>query len=149
MKNFHWGKAIALFFVCYIGTLIFVVFKSRTVDHSLVTEDYYAQDIKYQSHYDQQRNRMKHYPGVSIDFDENQKSVEIDFKKEGNISGDITLYRAMEKSVDQSESFSLTEGSRLSIPVKQLREGKWSIQITWHDDTREYYYEDDVYMVQS
>lgn len=149
MKNFHWGKAIALFFIIYIAVLFSVVMKSRTIDHSLVTDDYYAEDLIYQEHYDRVSNQMAYFPDISLDYDNATQSLTIDLKQNTQpIEGEIELYRASNKSEDQVLKVSLAKtDTQVTLEVPNLRGGKWSGLLTWRDDEREYYYKDSFYVV--
>ena len=149
MKNFHWGKAIAIFFVVYIIILISVVIKSRSVDHALVTDDYYAQDLDYQKHYQMKANQIQYYPGISMIYRDTTRTVEIDWKSSNkSLHGKLQLYRASNEKKDQLIEVTVTPfENRSMLPVSHLSSGKWSGLLTWTDGEREYYYEDSFYVV--
>jgi hypothetical protein len=44
--KFNWGTGIAIFYIIFVVSLVFQVFKSRQYDHSLVVDNYYEEDIK-------------------------------------------------------------------------------------------------------
>ena len=48
----NWGTGIAIFYGTFMVIMITFVIKSRSVDHSLVMDNYYEEDINYQSHMD-------------------------------------------------------------------------------------------------
>ena len=59
MKGFHWGHGLIIFFILYIGYLVGTVIKSRSINHNLVVDDYYAHDLAYQKMYvDASTNRQ-------------------------------------------------------------------------------------------
>ena len=53
----NWGTGLFIFFTFFVLTLAFVLYKSRQIDNALVFDDYYAEDIKYQQHFD----KMQHF----------------------------------------------------------------------------------------
>ena len=54
----NWGTGIAAFYLLFMVVLLSFVIKSRSYDHSLVTTNYYEQDLKYQQQYDKLANTL-------------------------------------------------------------------------------------------
>jgi hypothetical protein len=62
----NWGTSIAIFYILFAATMVGMVIKSKTYDHSLVTDDYYAKDLAYQQHYDKLANAKALATDLSI-----------------------------------------------------------------------------------
>ena len=54
-KKFNWGHGILLFFIIFVGSMLTVLWLSFGVDHSLVRDDYYDEDIHYQETFDKKQ----------------------------------------------------------------------------------------------
>lgn len=142
----NWGNALLLFFIFYVGTLAFVLYKSTTVDHSLVVDNYYEHDINYQQRYDKISNRKLLKHDLNIQY--NQKSGEINFNfgPDANvIKADVEMYRASDKLADYSTSLDIFDADIYRIPVSDLQPGKWKVKVEWSDNERTYYKEKDIY----
>ena len=44
-KKFNWGHGILLFFIIFVGSMLTVLWLSFGVDHSLVRDDYYDEEM--------------------------------------------------------------------------------------------------------
>lgn len=145
-KGFHWGHALIIFFVCYISYLVFIVIKSRTVDHSLVTKDYYAQDLAYQNHYDKLNNRSLLKKDLNIETIDSLGEVKFDFGQSYVVKEmNVNFYRASDSSLDFELKFENFTG-QITVPTKQLKHGKWTIGVEWKDEVRSYYKSKEVFI---
>jgi hypothetical protein len=111
-------------------------------DVSLVTDDYYQQELKYQDQIDkiERTNALSEKP--AIDFD--GLGVNISFPKlliEKNVVGKIHFYRPSDPGLDFALPISLnSEGIQL-ISTKQLAAGYWRLKLNWMMNGKEYYNE--------
>ncbi len=143
----HWGNAILIFFICYISLLVFTVIKSRSVDHSLVAENYYQHDITYQKKYDAITNRNFLSSDLIINYDVTHKELRLLFgDQKVSVKGIITFYRASSKKDDFASEFVVKDNVTYSQKIPQLKPGKWQIKVQWNDGTRDYYKEEDIYI---
>ncbi len=141
MKKFHWGYGLVIFFVLYIGYLIGTVLVSRTVDHSLVIDDYYALDLAYQDRYDAYSNGLLEGHRPMIEFSALSNRITIDFGDQ--VVRDVygVLYRPSDKAMDRS--FDLKNGDDsgdFNIDANQLAMGNWVMKVHWVDTIKNKYY---------
>jgi hypothetical protein len=131
--KFHWGTGIAIFLILFIGVLGWVLYQSRQVDNSLVSDKYYEEDLQYQKKYEKLENYMKLPEKVLFRYTAGDKNAVIEFPVEVNRShsGTITLYRANEISEDKTVSFSMQNDSVYTLPLDGLSSGKWTVKIDW------------------
>ncbi len=147
--KFNWGTGIVLAFIGFISFIMYFVVNMNTdkkLDHDLVTEDYYKQELKYQNDIDKEKNAKtlttnlkweKTENGMLISFPENLEP--------SNISGKVFLYRPSNKQLDFETTISLSNHNLL-IPDKRLLDGRWNIKIDWsYKDTNYLYKEEIVY----
>lgn len=147
--KFNWGTGIVLAFIGFISFIMYFVISMNTdkkLDHDLVTEDYYKQELKYQNDIDKVKNAKtlssnikwkKTENGMLISFPENLEP--------NNISGKVFLYRPSNKQLDFETTISLSNHNLL-IPDKRLLDGRWNIKIDWsYKDTNYLYKEEIVY----
>ncbi len=141
LTKFHWGHGITLFFVFFVGTLVFILFKSMTIDHSLVVDDYYAKDIAYQEEYDK-RSRSLNTKALTIQRSDNSKELVFVFPSD-NVSGNIHFYRPSQKSLDFMVPI---HANNTSVDLSKLKEGKWIAKVTWQIDGVDYIWDEEIFV---
>lgn len=139
--TFNWGHGIALFYVIFVGTLLTVLIKSFSVDHSLVVEDYYAKDLAYQSQYDKSVNSIKS-DNLNVNYDSGNGQIVFEIEDASPATGSIQFYRASDKTKDFIVPIS---SNNMDIPVSHLSAGKWRVKVDWTIDGKAYYQEKDFY----
>lgn len=149
MKKFHWGHGILIFFIIYVLTLIFVLYKSTTVDHSLVVEDYYNQDLNYQEKYNKVKNVNIHHKNVSVKWSESDHAILLTFDKENSRQGEVFFYNPADTNKDIS--LKLQEGITREYEFTDLNlsKGRWKVKIDWNEEGLPFYIEKEIYITQS
>ena len=143
----NWGQGILIFFICYISLLVFTVIKSRTIDHSLVADNYYQYDINYQKKFDAVSNRKYLKEDLQIYKDRDSKTLVLDFGKEKvNVSGQLTFYRANDQSKDLVNDFTLNDENSYTYSLGALQNGRWKVKVEWSDKDRNYYKDQNIYL---
>ncbi len=145
--KFNWGTGIIIAFISFIAFILFFIIKMNTndkYDHDLVTEDYYAEELKYQNDIDKEQNAKllsqnltwkKTNEGIVVKFPEN-----FDAKK---ITGNVFLYRPSNKQLDFEIPISLSNHNLL-IPDKRLLGGRWNIKVDWQYSGKSYLYKKEI-----
>lgn len=138
--KFNWGTGIFLFYSIFAATLFFAVYRSTKHDHSLVVENYYEEDLNYQSRFDQIQNSRSLEAGLIIQLDRKEKMISLDFPKDKKgISGEILLYRADNKKLDQHIPIQLNAENTMLIPTKDILMGRWKMEVVWEADGQSYF----------
>lgn len=143
--KFNWGFGIALFYATFMAVLLYFVFKSTTHDNSLVVDNYYEQDLQYQSHYDRVVNTQGLDEPVKFKHNPVAQNIKITFPKSiSTISGRIQMFRPSTKHRDTFLDIKVDENGSMTVPTHQLKSGRWKIKINWEADQKEYYSEEDI-----
>ncbi|WP_191859018.1 FixH family protein [Hanstruepera ponticola] len=145
--KFNWGTGIVIAFVGFISFIMYFVISMNTdkaLDHDLVTEDYYKQELEFQNDIDKENNSKsltknltwkKTNEGIVITFPE---SLEIN-----SITGNVFLYRPSNKQFDFETDISLSNHNLL-IPDKRLLDGRWNIKVDWQYNGKSYLYKKEI-----
>ena len=141
--KFNWGTGIALFYLIFVASLIFQVFKSRQYDHSLVVDNYYEADLKYQEHYDKLKNGLQLTEAPKIQFDSEAEMLRIEFPAQ-EAAGTILFFRPSSSKEDQLVQVKLDANNIQYIPTDKLSKGLWRVKINWQLEGVEWYHEDSV-----
>ncbi|WP_439152673.1 FixH family protein [Winogradskyella sp.] len=143
----NWGTAIVIAFIGFIGFIMYFVISMSTdkkYDHDLVTENYYQEELKYQSDIDKEENsksltknitHKKTEEGIVLTFPQNINT--------NNIDGKVFLYRPSNKQLDFEIPISLSDHNLL-IPDKRLLDGRWNIKVYWTYNKEDYLYKADI-----
>ncbi|WP_396596822.1 FixH family protein [Dokdonia sp. R86516] len=141
--KWNWGKGIVVAMACFMGFILYMVITMSTDDnysHDLVTEEYYAKEMAYQTEIDAETNARNLVGEIS-----GKRTPEgwlltfpTSISKSTN-KGKVFLYRPSNQQLDFEVPLVISE-SNLLIPDKQLIDGRWNIIIEWTDGVEEYMY---------
>ena len=142
-----WPFGIAIIYGLFvILLLIYVVFSTyNTVD--LVTEDYYAKELKYQEYIDRKNRTNTLKEGVIWDYSEKSQTIHLRFPATidpAQISGKIVFFRPSDARLDNSISINPDTNGLQTLDISNLKQGMWRIKIFWKTNVAEYYNEDTV-----
>jgi hypothetical protein len=137
----NWGYKILFVYIAFVAGILLMVFKSSIQKRDLVTEDYYAKELKYQERIDAEKRTQ--VLSASVKYEIINRQLLISFPKEFSgktISGTILLYCPSDNNKDFEQPFSTAAGTfTMQLPVKN--KGSHKVQISWKADSNSYYFE--------
>ena len=144
LSKFNWGHGITIFYLIFVSAVVTVLIASFSVDHSLVADDYYAQDLAYQQQYDKTKNVLDNKAqNIGVNVLTEEKMVEIMITTPHSVKGTIHFYRPS----DQSQDFTIDlAGSKTALSTETLAKGKWILKIEWREDSKSFYHEHQIYI---
>ncbi len=145
--RFHWGWAIAVFYTSFVAIMVYFVFYSKTVDHSLVRDNYYDYDVGYEKLIGKKkRNSASLSTPVKIDYDSKNKTLIVDFPDSlKNITGEIWFYRVNNEKLDKKYSIKTDSLNKQVFDINNFIKGKWKITVDWKSEDIEYLDEKELY----
>ena len=141
--KWNWGKGIVLGMLTFMSFILYMVITmstSKKYSHDLVTNEYYAKEMAYQTEIDAEANTKKLSKSISgiktpqgwlITFPEEIDSF--------NTYGKVMLYRPSNQELDFDILLKLTD-SKLLIPDYILIDGRWNITIEFTQNEINYLY---------
>ncbi|HKK74819.1 MAG TPA: FixH family protein [Saprospiraceae bacterium] len=139
----NWGWGIAIFYIIFVGALLYTVWKSTTYDHSLVAKDYYAKDISYQEHYDKLLNATRLAKDLQITELPQKEAVRLVFPAEvGQPTGTIQFFNPSASHLDFEEKVRTDEAHQQLISTTKLKKGLWRVKVDWEADGKAFYKEE-------
>ena len=141
--KWNWGTGIVVGLAAFMSFIIFLVVKMTTNEnysHDLVTDEYYAKEMKYQTEIDAETNtyNLKEI----IKSNKTDKGWLLVFPEElepSKIKGKVFLYRPSNQKLDFDLPLNLTS-SNLLIPEHRMLDGRWNITIDWTYEGKPYLY---------
>lgn len=143
----NWGTGLVLGmlgFMIFILYMVITMSTDKKYDHDLVTENYYAKEMVYQTEIDNEKKLATLSSKIV-----GKRTVEgwlINFPDEINDStakGTVFLYRPSNEKLDTDFPLVLS-GSNLLIPDHRLLDGRWNITIEWEYKGSTYLYKSEI-----
>jgi hypothetical protein len=142
----NWGKWIVVTFVlfaAFIGTLVWVCVRQ---DISLVSKDYYKDELAYQDQIERLQNGsdLIHKPTIEV-MNGNQVVVEFaDFNK--LTQGDLKLFRPSNPAMDKTFKLLRNSKTTQSFSTEALTKGMYRARMQWTMNGKEFFIEEVIYL---
>jgi hypothetical protein len=144
IKKINWAWAIGIIYSVFVIILIGLIIFSFNNRIDLVSNDYYAQELKYQQQIDR-INRSRTLPKpIKCDYNKTENEVSLEYPKavdHRKITGEIIFFRPSDARQDKLVRLQLDNNSKQKIDVQSLSSGFWRVKIFWKLDALEYYNE--------
>ncbi|MEM1322532.1 MAG: FixH family protein [Bacteroidota bacterium] len=128
----NWGISIAIFYTSFMVVLLYFVFKTRDYDHSLVMDNYYEQDLKYQQHYDKMENNLSLKEELQIRYDGRQGEIILHFPEAmKDVEGQVLFFRPSTSKLDFTKAINLDEQYTMRVSTREVQTGRWTIKVDW------------------
>jgi len=141
----HWGHGIAISFILFIGFIGYYTIKIQTapeLEHSLVIENYYAEELNTEALLSSLKNGKPW--GDIIQIEQLHKNILI-FNLPKVQSIQLEGYRPSDKEADFMLVFKNVSDS-IRLDRHYLLQGKWNIILKWQLESKEYRVEKELYI---
>jgi len=147
LKYPKWPLGIVIVFTIFIlfKVAFFIFSKFHRVD--LVSSNYYQQEINYQQQSERQKRTRSLSKNIRCVYDSSADLLGIAFPDtaaQGNITGDIHLFRPSDAKQDKWFSLTLNASGEQKIDVRNLAKGLWRVKIKWIFQGKDYYFEESI-----
>lgn len=136
----NWGNWIIVSFVLFaifVATLVTICVRT---DISLVTRDYYQEELSYQEQLDRKQNASQ--LAVRPEFVINGTSLEVHYPELKSISsGVITLFRPSDASLDLEFPIQPSGDAMQQFPLSRHVKGLYKARMQWVMNGKEYFIE--------
>lgn len=127
--SIHWGHSIFAFYTFFVAVLVLVVIKSTSFDNSLVSRDYYAQDLAFQQEYERRLNSNRLSEPVSLEKQED--TYYLQFPILPSEGGEIHFYCPMSERFDRKKALAVDASGKMDLDLKGLRPGYYRVIARW------------------
>lgn len=137
-----WGNKILIVFISFAGLISYMVYRCTQIPVSLVTKEYYKDELAYQQVIDESRNGNE--LGNKIRFDQDNQYLSIAFPKEIeklSFQGEIIFYCPSDDKKDLKWRLELNEEGRQLFDLKKFFPGRYTAKIRWESGGVRYYQE--------
>jgi hypothetical protein len=137
-----WPLGIVIFFILFASAMAVVVAIAAAHRDSLVSENYYEQELHYQNRIDS-AVRTKN-SGATVVLDAAGTSLLVSIPPAmavQKISGGIELYRPSAPELDRQFPLQPQTDGVQKVDVSQLASGLWVARVKWNAGGQEYFLE--------
>ncbi len=130
----NWGYRIFLVYSTFVVGMVFMVYKCTQQNIDLVTDNYYNDEIKYQSRMNESMNSNDSKYHLSIALSENKRQIVILFPDSINnkeIDGVISFFKPDNAQLDFNVPISISNGNTQVISEDKMAKGLWKMKISW------------------
>lgn len=144
----NWGTGIVIVMLAYMVFILYFVVRTFTLeshDHHLVSEEYYKDEINFQSEIDAKSNADKLKENIKIS--KTQEGLVITFPSEfndKNVSGTLLMQRTNTDKFDIKKDL-LLKDNKMIISKEKLLVGLYNIKVFWKIEDKEYLYKEQFY----
>ena len=142
--KFNWGTGITFFIISFMGFILFLVVVASSTKSDLYAEDYYSQEINYQSKIDAIHN-ASNLKGI-FEIRQDDANVIISFPNDifgEDLSGSIHFYRPENASLDRVFEINLDHNKQY-IPLNKLVSGGYIIKFDFQSLEINYFVEKEI-----
>jgi nitrogen fixation protein FixH len=143
-KGMNWGKGVWLIFGGFVVFILGCVAFASMQRYDLVTPDYYAQQIDYQSQIDKNARTALLTEQPTIEFRNGDRTLSVAFPATfdpAQTAGTIHLFRPSNSSWDRTVPIALDAAGAQIIPAEKLVRGYWKVKVDWQSNGESYYFE--------
>jgi hypothetical protein len=133
-----WGKRITLVYVGFVALIVTMVVISMRQKVDLVSKDYYAKELNYQSDINKMSNAKALKSPLKCSLVNN--TIEVIFPEEHadkSIEAKAFIYKPSDNKSDKELDFT-TEVGRYVISTEGFVKGMYKIKVDWKVDNIEY-----------
>lgn len=135
-----WSTGIFLFYTLFVVVLLLVLRKSMQFDNSLVTDNYYEHDLKYQEQYDKLANSQALNQKLFFEKNKESEQLILTFPKGfEDIQGTILFFRPSDSSKDFELSIRPDKDNEQIISTAKLEKGLWRVKVNWQAGITPFY----------
>lgn len=137
----NWGTRIVIMYLGFVALIVTMVVVSMRQQVDLVTPDYYAKELKYQSNIDKANNHNQLISSLKCSI--NGDNIVIDFPEEHkseSISGEVLVYKPSDAKSDKVISIVAVNG-QMTIPTSVFSKGMYKVKIDWTVNGKSFFYE--------
>ena len=135
-----WPYGIIIAFVLFLSGTASLIVIAATHPQSLVSGNYYEQEIKYQGRIDGTARARQSGAAVNFDAATRRLVISLPATQTGrDLSGQIELYRPSAAGLDRQYKLQPDAEGRQSLDLAALPEGPWEIRVSWNASGQDFF----------
>lgn len=140
--KFNWGTGIFIVIVLFVSIFIGFIIYSFSHDINLVSEDYFPEEIAYESTLQKIKNTGELKEKITHQITDDKIVVKFpDGFLSKDITGNIHFFYITNYKHDKKYKIHLNNKNKQSFDLKKLKKGRYTIKIDWLYKEKGFYQE--------
>jgi hypothetical protein len=140
--RWNWGTKLIIVFGFFVLGMIALVGMSMRQKVELVSKDYYSEELRYQQVMDATQRAQALKRPLVVEQRGNQVLLRLPQEAgNGAITGQVYFYCAADGQKDKRLQLQTNANGEQSIPIQQLRPGRYTVKVDWQYGGQAYYAE--------
>ena len=137
-----WGYRILILTMGFVCFMTFLVISAFRQNFDLVTEDYYAKELQFESQIEKQKNQQRLKDSVTCVVAGNNVIIKFPDEFIGDvIEGEILFFRPSDEKKDLRKPISASASGIQVLSSDLFSKGKYKVQLDYSVNGTKYYYE--------
>ena len=142
-----WGWKIVILYCSFVAMMLFLVFLSVRENIDLVVDNYYEQDLKYETQIQKMKNAKQLQQDITLQYAASDKQVVFHYPKlEETLHGNITFFRPSDRKLDFQVPINADTANSQAISATDMKTGLWRVKIEWAQGKTPYYTEHTIFV---
>jgi len=139
----NWGHSITIVIILFMAFILTLVYKMHYRNADLVQDDFYEQEVLFNSKKESIFNYEK--ADFKIKIDQTPNGIEIQFPLDFSFdSGLVFFYRADDMSLDKTYKLALDNEAKQVLKYKDFIVGKYELNISWNTAKKSYLHQSEI-----
>lgn len=139
----NWGQSITIVIVLFMAFILTLVYKMHFRNADLVQDDFYEQEVLYNSKKESIFNYER--SGFELSIEQTPNGIEVQYPSDFSYDkGSLQFYRADDKSLDKTYELTIDENSKQVLEYTDFIVGKYEVNISWNSDEKSYLYKSEI-----
>lgn len=141
----NWGTGIVISFVVFIAMIFTFIFLGGRTKSDLVADDYYAQELAYESVIEATRNTLPFADSIYIRKNADGNILfTMPAHRADAVNGHIYFFRPADADLDRTMDLAPDASGQQIIPASNLVPGRYTVKISWNRQEISYYWEKEI-----
>jgi hypothetical protein len=145
--KFNWGTGIAITLILFATLMGFMVYQAMQQDFDLVSDNYYQEELAYQSIIEHKANGMKLTHKARLMRTEEAIYLMLPEDLDGKAKDiEVLMYHEQEDENDFRFALEATTQNNFKVPFTSFAEGKWIAKVHVKSEEVPYYFEPEIHL---
>jgi hypothetical protein len=143
----NWGHGIMAAFILFAVYILALVTGCFNQNIDLVAEDYYAQEVVYQTRIHDIHNAEPFADQISVSAVGEMVTVKFPEGLSALVgNGSVNFFRPSDEKMDVMISLANIENGSIEVPLDQFTKGRYEVQIQWMVQDQGYFIKKDLFI---
>lgn len=142
----NWSTRIVLLYSGFVVMMLALVFGASSQKFHLVTEDYYAEELDYQTKIFATQNAKALESPLLIETEMANKEISLTFPAtQSDVVGEVNFYKPDNAQEDKTVVLKPMSGQQ-TLSLANMRHGRWMMKIQWESGGKMFYQEEGIFI---